>query len=170
MDLKDYIIDVVDFPKPGIIFKDISPLLSGPRALEATCKMLAKTFDPNDYDLIVGPESRGFIFGVGLALTESKGFIPVRKPGKLPRETVSVSYDLEYGTDSLEIHRDAVKPGQRVLIVDDLLATGGTIEAVIKLLEKLECQVVGCSFVVELENLNGRDKISHTRVESLVKY
>lgn len=170
MNLKDLIRDVPDFPKPGIMFKDITPLLSDPNGLKESFNQLSEKFKDIEYDVIVGPESRGFIFGVGLALSEGKGFIPVRKPGKLPYKKESVSYELEYGSDTLEIHVDAVKKGQKVLIVDDLLATGGTMKAAVELCAKIGAEVVGCGFLVELEFLNGRQQLEGVRVESVIRY
>lgn len=170
MDLNSYIRDVKDFPKPGIVFKDITPLLQDATALNKAMNDLAEKFSDVEYDLIVGPESRGFIFGVGLAVKKGKGFIPVRKPGKLPAEKESIEYELEYGADTLEIHKDAVRKGQKVLVVDDLLATGGTMSATIQLLEKIGAEVVGCGFLIELDFLKGRDLLSGVRVESLLNY
>ena len=170
MDLESYIREVPDFPKKGIMFKDITPLLGSAEALRASIEALAEKFSDVDYDLIVGPESRGFIFGVGLATLTKKGFVPIRKPGKLPSQVESVSYELEYGSDSLEIHMDAVKRGQRVLVIDDLLATGGTMDATLELLEKQGAEIVGCGFLIELSFLNGREKLRRTRVESVLSY
>jgi len=170
MDLESYIRVVPDFPKKGIMFKDITPLLGSAEALRASIEALAEKFSDVDYDLIVGPESRGFIFGVGLATLTNKGFVPIRKPGKLPSQVESVSYELEYGSDTLEIHKDAVKRGQRVLVIDDLLATGGTMDATLELLEKLGAEIVGCGFLIELSFLNGREKLRRTRVESVLSY
>ena len=157
--IERFIRDVPDFPKPGILFKDITPLLSSPEGLRASVEGLAAFVDPGDYDLICGIESRGFIFGTALAHHLGKGFIPVRKPGKLPWKTASESYELEYGSDTIEIHTDAVEAGPRVLMVDDLLATGGTMEAANKLVRKIGGQPVACAFVLELMFLEGRSKL-----------
>ena len=166
--IERFIRDVPDFPKPGILFKDITPLLSSPEGLKAAVEGLSAFVDPGDYDLICGIESRGFIFGTALAHHLGKGFIPVRKPGKLPWKTASESYELEYGSDTLEIHVDAVDAGQRVLMVDDLLATGGTMEAANKLLRKIGGTPVACAFVLELTFLGGRSKLD-APVHSLVQ-
>lgn len=170
MDLREFIKDVKDFPKEGIIFKDISPLLANFEAFEHACQKIAASFESLDFDLIVGPESRGFIFGVGVAMVTGKGFVPVRKPGKLPGKVRSISYSLEYGTDSLEILEDSVKSGQKVLIVDDLLATGGTIGATIELCELVGANVVGCGFLIELSGLEGRRKLKTEKIESILQF
>lgn len=162
--------DVPDFPKPGILFKDITPLLQSAEGLSTVIDQLASVVDPGEYDLVCGIESRGFIFGTALALQVGKGFVPIRKPGKLPWKTESESYQLEYGSDRIEIHVDAVKPGQRVLLVDDLLATGGTAEAAARLLRRIGGEVAACAFVIELVFLKGRQRLSETPVHSLVKY
>jgi adenine phosphoribosyltransferase len=153
-----FIRDVPDFPKEGIVFKDITPLLQSPEGLRESIEGLAGLVDPHSYDLICGIESRGFIFGTALALHLNKGFIPIRKPGKLPWKKASQSYELEYGTDTIEIHLDAAQKGQRLLMVDDLLATGGTMEAAIKLVRHIEAVPVACAFVIELGFLNGSEK------------
>jgi adenine phosphoribosyltransferase len=153
-----FIRDVPDFPKEGIVFKDITPLLQSPEGLRESIEGLAGLVDPHSYDLICGIESRGFIFGTALALHLNKGFIPIRKPGKLPWKKASQSYELEYGTDTIEIHLDAARKGQRLLMVDDLLATGGTMEAAIKLVRHIEAVPVACAFVIELGFLNGSEK------------
>lgn len=152
---------VPDFPKPGIDFKDITPLLNDKHLLEVTSRLLATPFRGQNIDYVAGLESRGFLFGTNLAQDLHAGFIPIRKPGKLPAETESVEYELEYGTDTLEIHKDAIKPGANVLIHDDLMATGGTARAAAKLIELLGGQVVGYSFVMEIELLNGRNKLDN---------
>jgi adenine phosphoribosyltransferase len=162
---------VIDgFPVDGISFKDITTLLKDAGALNECINQMAERFKDTQVDIIVGPESRGFILATPLAYVMNTGFVPVRKPGKLPAETIKYEYSLEYGVDSLEIHKDAIKPGQKVLIIDDLLATGGTMFAAAKLVEKLGGDVVGLGFLIELEDLNGRDKLSDYKVESLVKY
>ncbi len=172
VDLKRYIREVPDFPTPGISFKDIAPLLGDPQALRAAVDQLAEVCTDESLrpDIIAGPEARGFIFGTALAYHLGVGFVPIRKPGKLPYETRSIEYDLEYGTDTIEMHVDAVEKGQRVAIVDDLLATGGTVAASANLIAAAGAQVVGCLFVVELAFLNGRDKLGDHPVHSLVTY
>ncbi len=167
--IQRYIRDVPDFPKPGILFKDITPLLQSPEGLKEVVSGLAHAVDPSSYELVVGIESRGFIFGTALAHHVGKGFVPIRKPGKLPWKTASESYQLEYGSDRIEIHLDAVKPGQSVLLIDDLLATGGTMEAALRLVRRLGGKPVACSFVIELGFLNGRSKLD-TAVHSLIQY
>lgn len=170
MSLKESIRVIEDFPAKGISFKDITTLLKDKNELKNSINELAEKFKDLDVDIVVGPESRGFIFATPLAYILDAGFVPVRKPGKLPSETESISYGLEYGKDSLEIHKDAIEKGQKVLIVDDLLATGGTMEASAKLVESLGGEVVGLGFLIELEELNGREKLGNYRIESLVKY
>ena len=162
--------DVPDFPKRGIMFKDITPVLSDVNTLRASVKEMAAPFMSLGIDIVVGIESRGFIFGAPIADLLNAGFVPVRKPGKLPWKTESVSYELEYGTDTLEIHEDAITEGQNVLIVDDLLATGGTAEATCKLVSKLGGNIKGLSVLIELEALNGRKRLNQYNVHSLVQY
>ena len=169
MDLKDHIRGIPDFPKPGILFYDISTLLAEPKAWRHTVYQLAAQVTPQEPDVLAGIESRGFLVAAPLALTLGCSFTMVRKPGKLPGETVSYSYDLEYGSDTLEIQKDAVKPGQRVVILDDLLATGGTLAASIDLFRQVGAEVVGAACIVELTFLNGRDKID-VPFTSLVQY
>jgi adenine phosphoribosyltransferase len=168
--IETYIRDVPDFPKPGIVFKDITPLLQSPEGLAKSIEGLAALFDPKSYEIVCGIESRGFIFGTALAHHLSKGFVPIRKPGKLPWKTASESYDLEYGSDTIEIHEDAVKPGERVLMVDDLLATGGTMSAALKLVRRIGGKPVGCAFVIELLFLNGRARLGETPARALVGF
>lgn len=170
MDYKKYIADVKDFPIDGILFRDITPLLQNGEAFNNACDEIAKFTETVEADIIVGPESRGFIFGCPVACKLNKGFVPIRKPNKLPRETVSMSYDLEYGSNVLCIHKDAIKPGQRVVIVDDLLATGGTVETAAKLIESLGGVVAGFAFLIELTDLNGRELIKDYNIFSLIKY
>ncbi len=171
MDLKEKLRHVPDFPKKGIDFIDITTVLQDREALRQSVDEMKKFAEElGDFDLIVGPESRGFIFGTPLAYAMNKGFVPIRKKGKLPYNTVSIQYQLEYGMDTLEIHEDSVKPGQRVLIVDDLLATGGTTESNVKLVEKLGGIVVGLVFFIELGFLNGRDRLKGYEVRSIVKF
>jgi adenine phosphoribosyltransferase len=168
--IKDLVRDVRDYPKPGIVFKDITPVLSDIDALRTSIKEMAAPFTNLGIDIVVGIESRGFIFGAPIADLLNAGFVPVRKPGKLPWKTKSVSYELEYGTDALEIHEDAITEGQNVLIVDDLLATGGTAEATCKLVSKLGGNIKGLSVLIELEDLNGRKRLNQYNVHSLVQY
>jgi len=167
--IEPYIRDVQDFPKKGIVFKDITPLLQSARGLKATIAGMAEKVDPASFDLVCGVESRGFIFGTALAHHLGKGFIPIRKPGKLPWKTASESYQLEYGTDRIEIHVDAVSNGQPVLMVDDLLATGGTMEAALRLVRRIGGRPVACSFVIELSFLNGRKRLGDTPVHALMQ-
>ncbi|MBF0485791.1 MAG: adenine phosphoribosyltransferase [Candidatus Omnitrophica bacterium] len=170
MDLKKIIRDIPDFPKKGIIFKDITTLLKDKKALKVVIDLLAKQFAKSKPKYVVGIESRGFIFGTALAYKLGVGFIPVRKKGKLPAKTRSVSYDLEYGTDTLEIHADALKAGDKVVIIDDLLATGGTVGAVSKLVSGSGAKIAGIGFVIELSFLNGRDKLKGLPVFSILQY
>ncbi|MEM1449724.1 MAG: adenine phosphoribosyltransferase [Planctomycetota bacterium] len=157
--IERYIRDVPDFPKKGILFKDITPLLQSPEGLKVSIEGLTTLIDPTSYDIVCGIESRGFIFGTALAHSLGKGFIPIRKPGKLPWKTASESYELEYGSDTIEIHTDAVEGTPRVLMVDDLLATGGTMEAALKLVRKIGGDPIACVFVIELLFLNGRARL-----------
>lgn len=170
MDLKKYIASIEDFPEEGIIFRDITPLMANGEAFAQACDEMLAFAKDRDVDVVVGPESRGFIFGCPVAKDLKVGFVPVRKPNKLPRETISYAYDLEYGKNELHMHKDGIKPGQRVLIVDDLLATGGTIDATIKIVEDLGGIVVGCTFLIELEDLKGRDLIKGHDILALIKY
>lgn len=168
MNLKETIRDIPDFPQKGIIFKDITTLLKDAEAFNEVISKLVANYQDQEFDYIVGIEARGFIIGAPMALTLNKGFIPVRKPGKLPAETISMSYDLEYGSNSIEMHRDAIKSGDRVLIIDDLLATGGTIKAAIDLIEKLGGEIIGLGFLMELSFLNGRSKLEGYDIFSLL--
>lgn len=168
--IRELIRDVPDFPKPGILFKDITTLLKEPQGLAMTVDLLVEGLEGKEIDQVVAMESRGFIFGAAVALRLGAGFIPVRKPGKLPAETVSQTYDLEYGTDTLEIHRDAITPGLRVVVLDDLLATGGTAAATVKMIRDLGGEVVAAAFVVELGFLDGRGRLEGTEVISLIRY
>ena len=170
MDLKAYIRDIPDFPKPGILFKDITPLLADPEAFAFALQEMEKIVRPLEPDRILAIESRGFIFGGALAARMGVGFIPVRKPGKLPFTTIRETYDLEYGKDSLEIHHDAIRPGQKVVVVDDLLATGGTALATVRLAEKLGAKVAGLVFLIELEFLHGRDRLAGYIVRAQVVF
>ena len=168
--IRSKIRDVPDFPKPGILFKDITPVLADPRAFNLCLDLLAETFDGQQVDGIVGIESRGFIFGAALASRMRKAFIPVRKPGKLPAATHKVSYELEYGTDTVEIHRDAIAPGESVIVVDDLIATGGTAWAACELVKKLGGNVLGAAFVIELTFLPGRKRLEPVPVSTILQY
>ena len=170
LDLRDRIRDVPDFPSPGIVFKDLMPLIADPEYFAESIRLLADWARPRNPDLILGAEARGFIFGAALAYELGAGFIAARKPGKLPRETVEATYDLEYGTDSLQIHRDAVHAGARVIVLDDVLATGGTARAKVELVEGLGGTVAGALFVIELDFLDGRERLSGYDVHSLVRY
>lgn len=168
--LEEYVRSIPDFPEPGIIFRDITTMLQDADGLSLAVDEIRKTLAQTDYDLIAGPESRGFIFGVPVAYAEHKGFVPIRKKGKLPCETIAVEYDLEYGSAVIELHVDAIKPGQKVVIIDDLIATGGTTQAMIKLIEKLGGQVVRICFVIELAGLKGRERLKGYDVSSLICY
>lgn len=170
MNLKDYIALVEDYPKEGIKFRDITPLLGNGEAYRAATDAFVKFAREKDAELVVGPEARGFIFGCPVAHEMGIGFAPVRKPGKLPREVVSYEYDLEYGSNTLCMHKDSIKPGQRVIIVDDLLATGGTVEATVKIIEELGGVVAGLAFLIELDDLNGREKLAGYDVMTLMNY
>jgi adenine phosphoribosyltransferase len=167
---KSFVREIADFPKPGIGFKDVTPLLLDPEAMRRVCVIFEKAFPSESFDLVIGPESRGFIFGVALATHLKKGFVPVRKAGKLPGPTYKVSYALEYGQDALEIHQDAIKEGDRVLIVDDLLATGGTISACLELVGRCGGVAVGSAFFIELAFLEGRKNLPSLKVESVLRY
>ncbi len=169
-DLRAKIREVPDFPKPGILFYDITTLLKDPAAYEAVIDRMADDVKDDRIDVVVGMESRGFIFAAPLAYKLKAGFVPVRKLGKLPAETIEVEYDLEYGTATLEVHRDAITPGQRVLLVDDLLATGGTVLGTIELVRQLGGEIAGLSFMVELSALHGRDKLTDYQIHTLLTY
>ena len=169
-DLHALIRDVPDFPKPGIIFKDITPLLASPNGLAMAVELLANPFRGQQIEAVVGAESRGFIFGTAIAQALSCGFVPVRKPGKLPAAKLSLTYDLEYGKDTLEIHQDAIRPGARCLMVDDLLATGGTMKACCDMVEKLGGNIVGIAVLIELSFLNGRERFSKYHLHSAIQY
>jgi len=170
LDLRKLIRDVPGFPKPGIVFKDITTLTKNPEGFREAVDALTKRYRGDRIDVVVGIESRGFIFGAPVALELGVGFVPARKPGKLPAETVRAEYELEYGTDAIEMHRDAIEPGQRVLIVDDLLATGGTAEAAAKLVEELGGTVVGMAFLIDLTFLKGRERLAGRDVFCLVEF
>jgi adenine phosphoribosyltransferase len=170
MNLKDFIKDVPDFPKQGILFKDITPLMENGKAYRYANILFTEYAREREATVIVGPEARGFIFGCPVASNMGIGFVPVRKPGKLPREALTASYDLEYGSASLSIHKNSIRPGSKVIIIDDLLATGGTIEASIKLVEAQGATVVGLAFLIELTELKGREKLQGYNILSLIKY
>lgn len=170
MNLENHIRDIKDFPKPGILFKDITPLLNDPKATAACLEKLVALVGDQKIDKVVGIESRGFFFATLLAQKLDAGFVPIRKPGKLPHTTISRSYALEYGDDHIEMHSDAIQKGDRVLLHDDVLATGGTAKAASELIEHLGGHIVQCNFLMELEFLNGRDKISHFDVQSVLKF
>ena len=169
-DLKEFIRDIPDFPKPGIMFRDITPMLATPNAFREVTRRLADRYRNAGITSVLAAEARGFIFAAPLAMELDASFVPVRKPGKLPFDTKALEYDLEYGTDTLEMHVDAVRPGDRVLLVDDLLATGGTMDACVQLARKGGAEVIGCAFVIELTFLNGREKLSPTECFSLIQY
>jgi adenine phosphoribosyltransferase len=169
-DLRARIREVPDFPKPGILFYDITTLLKDPDAFRESIQLLTEPYQDQRVDVVVGMESRGFIFSAPMAYQLHAGLVPVRKLGKLPAETVSVEYALEYGTNTLEVHKDAIAPGQRVLIVDDLLATGGTVHGTIELVERLEGEVVGLAFLVELLFLKGRERLKGHDIHSVIQY
>ncbi|MBU4346749.1 MAG: adenine phosphoribosyltransferase [Candidatus Omnitrophica bacterium] len=170
MELKDCIRNIPDFPKPGILFKDITTLLKDKKAFKLAVDALVTKYKNKDIDSVVAVEARGFILGGAIAERLGAGFVPVRKKGKLPAKTNSVTYNLEYGTDTLEMHHDAINPGDKVLIVDDLLATGGTVEAVTKLIGQLQGKIAGIAFLIELTDLKGADKLKGYPVYSLIKY
>lgn len=168
--IEDYVRSIKDFPQEGIVFRDVTTVLQDADGLHLAIDLMQDKIKDLDFDVVVGPESRGFIFGVPIAYNMHKSFVPVRKKGKLPCETISMDYELEYGTATIEIHKDAIKPGQKVVIIDDLIATGGTIEAIIKLVEGLGGEVAGICFLMELEGLKGREKLENYRVDSVIRY
>ena len=170
LELRNVIRDVPDFPEKGILFRDITPVLQSSEHLKLAIDEMAKKIDGLEFDLIAGPESRGFIFGVPLSYNLGKGFIPVRKKGKLPHETIEKTYNLEYGTATIEIHKDAITSGKKVVIIDDLLATGGTCRALVDLIEEVGGEVVGMVFLIELEALKGREIFENYNVHSILKY
>ena len=168
--LEEYVRSIPDFPEPGIIFRDVTSILQDADGLHMAVDSLIDMVKDLDYDLVIGPESRGFIFGVPVAYAQHKGFVPVRKSGKLPCETIAMEYDLEYGQATIEMHKDVIRPGQKVIIVDDLIATGGTTEAIVKLIEQLGGQVVKICFVMELAGLKGREHLKGYDVDSAIIY
>lgn len=168
--LEEYVRSIPDFPEPGVIFRDVTSILQDADGLNLAIDSMQSYLKGMDLDVIVGLESRGFMFGVPLAYNLHKAFVPVRKKGKLPCETISQTYDLEYGSEEIEIHKDAIRPGQKVAVVDDLIATGGTVEAAVKLIERLGGEVVKIVFLMELEGLNGREKLEGYNVDSVIRY
>lgn len=168
--LEEYVVSIPDFPEPGIIFRDVTSVLQDAEGLQLAIDTMQEKIKGLEYDVVAGPESRGFIFGTPIAYNNKKPFVLIRKAGKLPRETVSVSYELEYGSATIEMHKDSIRPGQRVLIVDDLIATGGTTEAMVKLIESLGGIVVGVVVLMELAGLKGRERLSGYRLESAICY
>ena len=168
--LEDYVVSIPDFPEPGIVFRDVTSILQDKDGLHLSIDSLIDMLKDVDFDVVVGAESRGFIFGMPVAYEMGKSFVLARKPGKLPRETVSMEYALEYGTGKVEIHKDSITPGQKVVIIDDLIATGGTVEAIAKLVEQLGGEIVKICFVMELAGLEGREKLAKYNVESAIVY
>ena len=168
--VEDYVRTIPNFPEEGIMFRDVTSVLQDADGLQLAIQGIEKLLEGVEYDVVIGPESRGFIFGVPVAYNNKKAFIPVRKKGKLPCETVEMTYDLEYGTATIEMHKDSIKPGQKVVIIDDLIATGGTIEAIIKLVEQLGGEVVKIVFLMELKGLKGREKLQGYEVASVIQY
>lgn len=168
--IEEYVRSIVDFPEPGIIFRDVTSVLQDPEGLHLAINLMQEKLKDVDFDVVVGPESRGFIFGVPIAYNLHKAFVPVRKKGKLPCETVSREYDLEYGSAVIEMHKDAIKPGQKVVVIDDLMATGGTIEAIVHLIESMGGIVEKVVFLMELEGLEGRKKLNGYQMESVIVY
>jgi adenine phosphoribosyltransferase len=168
--IEEYVRDIPDFPEEGIIFRDVTSVLQDAEGLQLAINSMQELIGDTECDVIVGPESRGFIFGVPIAYNLKKAFIPVRKKGKLPCETIEKEYALEYGTATIEMHKDSIKPGQKIVIIDDLMATGGTIEAIVSLIEELGGQVVKIVFLMELEGLKGRDKLKGYDIESVIHY
>ena len=168
--IEEYVRSIPDFPEPGIMFRDVTSVLQDPEGLKLAIDSMIRLLDGVDFDVIAGAESRGFIFGAPIAYALGKAFVPIRKKGKLPCETISEKYDLEYGTAEIEMHKDAIKPGQKVVVVDDLIATGGTIEASIKMIEKLGGEVVKVLFLMELAGLKGRDRLAGYDVASVITY
>jgi len=169
-DLQSFVREIPDYPNPGILFRDITPLLADPAALSDAVERMSAPFLDKGVELVAAAEARGFIFGTAVALRLGAGLVPIRKPGKLPFDLHSFAYELEYGTDELQIHVDGIRPGQKVLVVDDLLATGGTVEACLRLLEKCEAEIVGCSFLIHLEALGGEARLAPYDIQSVLRY
>ena len=168
--LEEYVVSIPDYPEKGIIFRDVTSILEDPEGLQLSIRELQDRLEGMDFNIVIGPESRGFIFGTPVAYAMGKAFVPARKPGKLPRETVSMEYALEYGTGTIELHKDSIKPGQKVVIIDDLIATGGTVEAIAKLVEELGGIVVKVVFLMELAGLKGRERLKGYDVASVICY
>lgn len=168
--IEEYVRSIPDFPEPGIIFRDVTSILQDPDGLKLSIDLIQEKLQGVDFDVVVGTESRGFIFGVPVAYNLHKAFVPVRKKGKLPCDTVSMRYELEYGTAEIEMHKDSIRPGQKVVVIDDLIATGGTVEAAIKLIEDLGGQVIKVIFLMELAGLKGRERLKDYEVESVIRY
>ena len=168
--LEEYVVSIPDYPEKGIIFRDVTSILEDPEGLQLSIRELQDKLEGMDFNIVIGPESRGFIFGVPIAYNLHKPFIPVRKKGKLPCETVSIQYDLEYGSAEIEMHKNSIKPGQKVVIIDDLMATGGTIEAITKLIEGMGGVIVKAVFLMELEGLEGRKRLEGVDVETVIAY
>ena len=168
--LEDYVVSIPDFPKPGTIFRDVTSVLQDADGLQLAIEGMLEKLEDVDFDVVVGPEARGFIFGTPIAYLKKKPFVPIRKKGKLPRETVEISYDLEYGSATIEMHKDAIKPGQKVVVIDDLIATGGTTEAIVKLIEGVGGKVVKLVFLMELAGLEGRKLLKGYDVDSVIVY
>ena len=168
--VEDYVRTIPDFPEKGIMFRDVTSVMQDPEGLQLAINGLNDLVKDVDYDVVVGPESRGFIFGTPIAYANHKAFVPVRKKGKLPCETVEATYNLEYGTATIEMHKDAIKPGQKVVIVDDLMATGGTAKAIMEMVEEMGAEVVASAFLIELDFLNGRKTLPDCRVEAVIHY
>ena len=169
-DLKDYVRTIPDFPEKGVMFRDITSVLQDPEGLKLAIDKMQEKIEKLEFDVVVGAESRGFLFGMPIAYNLNKSFVPVRKKGKLPGETISESYDLEYGSATLEIHKDAIKPGQKVVIIDDLIATGGTLEAIVKLVERLGGKVSRICCLIDLPELGGKDKLKNYEVDTIIAF
>ena len=168
--LEEYVVSIPDYPEKGIIFRDVTSILEDPEGLQLSIRELQDKLEGMDFNIVIGPESRGFIFGMPIAYNLQKAFVPIRKKGKLPCETASIKYDLEYGSATIEMHKDSIKPGQKVAIIDDLIATGGTVEAAIKLVEELGGEVVKVVFLMELAGLKGRERLAGYDVASVIRY
>ena len=168
--LEEYVVSIPDYPEKGIIFRDVTSILEDPEGLQLSIRELQDKLEDMDFNIVIGPESRGFIFGMPIAYNLQKAFVPIRKKGKLPCETASIKYDLEYGSATIEMHKDSIKPGQKVAIIDDLIATGGTVEAAIKLVEELGGEVVKVVFLMELAGLKGRERLAGYDVASVIRY
>ena len=168
--LEEYVVSIPDYPEKGIIFRDVTSILEDPEGLQLSIRELQDKLEGMDFNIVIGPESRGFIFGMPIAYNLQKAFVPIRKKGKLPLETVEESYDLEYGSATIEMHKDSIKPGQKVVIIDDLIATGGTVEACAKMIERLGGEVTRIVFLMELAGLKGREKLAKYDVKSVIRY